>query len=148
LPHPHFDLDFPTMSQDFDWQFSRHHRRLFLRHHEVLMHIGAHDFEKDAPQRVIFNVDLWVPLSTSTPRHDTLEEVVDYDFVRRIIATLTRQSAIQLQETLCDAVLAALLEHPQVAAAKVSTEKPDVYPDCRAVGVEVFRVKDKFTAAR
>jgi dihydroneopterin aldolase len=33
-------------------------------------------------------------------------------------------------------------EHPQVRAARVSTEKPDVYPDCDAVGVEVFRIKE------
>ena len=26
-------------------------------------------------------------------------------------------------------------------AARVSTEKPDVYPDCEAVGVEVFGLK-------
>jgi dihydroneopterin aldolase len=29
-----------------------------------------------------------------------------------------------------------------VRAARVRTEKPDVYPDCDAVGVEVFGVKD------
>jgi dihydroneopterin aldolase len=29
-----------------------------------------------------------------------------------------------------------------VRAARVSTEKPDVYPDCDAVGVEVFGIKD------
>ena len=28
-----------------------------------------------------------------------------------------------------------------VMAARVSTRKPDVYPDCDAVGVEVFRAK-------
>jgi 7,8-dihydroneopterin aldolase/epimerase/oxygenase len=28
-----------------------------------------------------------------------------------------------------------------VHAARVSTAKPDVYPDCDAVGVEVFRSK-------
>lgn len=129
------------MNLDLGWAFYQNHRRLFLRQHEVLMQIGAHDFEKLAPQRVIFNVDLWVPLAASTPRHDELTEVVDYDFVRRIIATLCQQSPIQLQETLCDALVAALLSHPQVVAARVSTEKPDVYPDCAAVGVEVFRLK-------
>ncbi|NDC05172.1 MAG: dihydroneopterin aldolase, partial [Burkholderiaceae bacterium] len=25
--------------------------------------------------------------------------------------------------------------------ARVSTAKPDVYPDCEAVGVEVFKIK-------
>jgi len=28
-----------------------------------------------------------------------------------------------------------------VLAARVSTEKPDVYPDCDGVGVEVFQIK-------
>ena len=37
-----------------------------------------------------------------------------------------------------DELLAALLAHPLVAVARVSTEKPDVYPDCASVGVEVF----------
>ena len=29
-----------------------------------------------------------------------------------------------------------------VRAARVSTEKPDVYPDCESVGVEVFGLKE------
>jgi len=29
----------------------------------------------------------------------------------------------------------------KVRAARVSTEKPDVYPDCDAVGCEVFGIK-------
>ena len=37
--------------------------------------------------------------------------------------------------------MTALLAHPGVQAAQVSTRKPDVYPDCDAVGVEIFRAK-------
>ncbi|RKI32003.1 dihydroneopterin aldolase, partial [Corallococcus sp. AB049A] len=48
---------------------------------------------------------------------------------------------IHLQETLCDDLLTRMLAHPLVQAALVSTAKPDVYPDCEAVGVEVFRSK-------
>ena len=39
------------------------------------------------------------------------------------------------------AMLAQMLSHPKVQAARVSTAKPDVYPDCDAVGVEVFGSK-------
>jgi 7,8-dihydroneopterin aldolase/epimerase/oxygenase len=35
-----------------------------------------------------------------------------------------------------------MLAHPLVKAARVSTAKPDVYPDCEAVGVEVFGLKE------
>ena len=117
-------------------------RRLFLRNYEVWINIGVHDFEKRGEQRVLINVSLYVPLAASTPKHDALEEVLDYDFIRRTIAERVRRGHIHLQETLCDDVLALMLAHPNVRAASVSTEKPDVYPDCDAVGVEVFGQKE------
>ena len=116
-------------------------RRLFLRDYEVWINIGVHDFEKKGEQRVVINVELYVPLELSTPKHDELDEVVDYDFIRRTITERVSHGHIHLQETLADDVLAKMLEHPRVRAARVSTEKPDVYPDCDAVGVEVFRMK-------
>ena len=116
-------------------------RRLFLRNYEVWINIGVHDFEKRAEQRVIINVDLYVPLAVSTPRSDELDEVVDYDFIRRTVAARLSKGHIHLQETLCDDILEQVLAHPKVQAARVSTAKPDVYPDCDAVGVEVFRKK-------
>jgi dihydroneopterin aldolase len=119
-----------------------HCRRLFLRNYAVWINIGVHDFEKKGEQRVVINVDLFVPLAQSTPNEDELDEVLDYDFIRRTIAERVSHGHIHLQETLCDEVLAMMLQHPKVRAARVSTEKPDVYPDCDAVGVEVFGMKD------
>jgi 7,8-dihydroneopterin aldolase/epimerase/oxygenase len=116
-------------------------RRLFLRNHEVNINIGVHEFEKRGEQRVLINVDLFVPLAASTPRADTLDEVLDYDFIRRSISERVARGHIHLQETLVDDLLQLMLAHPNVRAARVSTEKPDVYPDCDAVGVEVFGVK-------
>ena len=116
-------------------------RRLFLRNYEVWINIGVHDFEKKGEQRVVINVELYVPLALSTPRSDQLHEVVDYDFIRRTIAARVGSGHIELQETLCDDVARTLLQHPKVQAVRVSTEKPDVYPDCDAVGVEVFMLK-------
>ena len=118
-------------------------RRLFLRNYEVNINIGVHDFEKRGEQRVVINVELFVPLAQTTPVEDKLREVVDYDFMRATIARRVGQGHIHLQETLCDDVAAAMLEHPLVRAVSVSTEKPDVYPDCDAVGVEVFRIKEE-----
>jgi dihydroneopterin aldolase len=117
-------------------------RRIFLRNHEVPVQIGAHDFEKSQAQRVIFNVELFVPYALSTPQADQLNEVVDYDFVREMIAQRIRQGHVELQETLCDDLAAQMLAHPRVQAVRLSSCKPDVYPDCEAVGVEVFRMKE------
>lgn len=117
-------------------------RRLFLRNYAVPVRIGVYDFEKAAAQRVLFNVDLYVPLADSTPQADCLDEVVDYDYIRRQIQDHVAEGHVELQETLCDALLRRMLAHPNVRAARVSTEKPDVYPDCDGVGCEVFAMKD------
>jgi dihydroneopterin aldolase len=116
-------------------------RRIFLRDHVISVQIGAHDFEKSQAQRVIFNVELFVPYANSTPQDDKLSEVVDYDFVREVIAQRVSTGHVELQETLCDDLANRFLAHPQVAAVRLSSCKPDVYPDCAGVGVEVFRMK-------
>lgn len=118
-----------------------HHRRLFLQGLCVPVHIGIHDFEQAAPQRIVFDIELFVPLHHTTPAQDNIQEVVDYDFVREVVHARVAQGHINLQETLGDDILSALLAHPGVAAASVSTRKPDVYPDCEAVGVQTFRMK-------
>jgi dihydroneopterin aldolase len=117
-------------------------RRLFLSNYEVYINIGVHDFEKRGEQRVLINVDLFVPLVENTPSKDSLDEVVDYDFMRQSILERVSRGHIHLQETLCDDVAKIMLAHPNVRAVKVSTAKPDVYPDCEAVGVEIFLIKE------
>lgn len=103
--------------------------------------IGAFDHERNAPQRVLFDIDFFVPLAGSTPLRDDLAEVVDYGLLRDAVAGVVARGHIDLQETLCDAIADALLAHPLARAVRVATAKPDAYADCERVGVEVFRFK-------
>ena len=116
-------------------------RRIFLRDYAIDIQIGWHGHERGVRQRVIMNVDLFVPLATSTPHRDHLSEVLDYDFIRSTVAARIERGHINLQETLVDEIAAELCAHPGVVAARVSSEKPTVYADCRSVGIEVFRFK-------
>lgn len=120
---------------------AQHFRRLFIRRHEVLVHIGIHDFELTQPQRIWIDVDVYVPLAHTQPQSDHIDEVVDYDFIRGVVAERIQRGHISLQETLCDDLAKSILAHPGVHAVRLSTCKPDVYPDCESVGVEVFFVK-------
>jgi dihydroneopterin aldolase len=117
-------------------------RRIFLREVLVDANIGIHAFEKVGPQKLVISVDLFVPLALSTPLHDKIHEVLDYDFVRSTVRQRIEQGHINLQETLVDDIARALLAHPSVAAVRVASEKPDVYADVEAVGVEVFHFKE------
>ncbi|KAF1004195.1 MAG: hypothetical protein E5299_02406 [Burkholderia gladioli] len=107
------------------------------------MRIGAFKNEKRGEQRVMINIDVFVPLSMTTPLKDKLREVIDYDLMKQAVAYCIASGHIHLQETLGDSIAARLLVHQAVRAVRVSTEKPDAYPDCDAVGVEVFRIKDE-----
>jgi 7,8-dihydroneopterin aldolase/epimerase/oxygenase len=117
-------------------------RRIFLRDAVFDANIGVYDREHAGAQRLIVNVDMFVALSVSTPRHDRVEEVVDYDFVRETIRRRLAQGHVNLQETLIDDLAGALLAHPGVVAVRVCTEKPDVYEGVAGVGVEVLRFKE------
>ena len=117
-------------------------RRIFLRNYVVDANIGIHAHEKNGAQRVALNVDVFVSLSLSTPRHDRIHEVIDYDFIRLAIKHRIEQGHINLQETLVDDVARALLAHPAVRAVRVSSEKPDVYDDVDAVGIEIVHFKE------
>ncbi len=115
-------------------------RRIFLRNFNVFISMGVHDFEKQARQRVIVNVDLYID-PDGRIEHDTIRETVDYDFVRNVILQIADSGHFHLQETFCERILDACLEKSGVLAARVSSEKPDIYPDCESVGFEIFRVK-------
>jgi dihydroneopterin aldolase len=120
-------------------------RRLFLREVVLNANIGIHDRERAGKQKLVISVDLFVPLAESTPAHDNIREVVDYDFVRAVIRDRIERGHINLQETLVDDIAASLLAHPGVTAVRVSSEKPDGYEDVAAVGVEVFRSREQLT---
>ncbi len=119
-----------------DARLATHCRLLSLRRHELPVRIGVHDFERHAPQRMWFDVDLCIKLDDAPARSDDISQTLDYDFIREVIAQAAGTRHHELQETLCDAIAGTLLATPGVQAARVATRKPDVYPDCASVGVE------------
>jgi len=112
-------------------------RRIFFRDLKLQVSIGIHDFEREGPQTVVVNIDLL--LAPADKAHgDRIANVLNYDTVHDGIVALAKSRHFNLQETLVDAILDLCLAQPGVVEARVSTEKPDVYVDCR-VGYEAVR---------
>jgi dihydroneopterin aldolase len=57
------------------------------------------------------------------------------------IIAIAASRHFELQETLVQEIMALCLGVPGAIAARVSSEKPDVYPDCRGVGYALFRMR-------
>ena len=112
-------------------------RRIFIRDFRLPVSIGIHDFEKKGAQTVVVNVDLLLEPGGKA-HNDRIGNVLNYDTVHDGIVALARSRHFNLQETLVEAILDLCLAQPGVIEARVSTEKPDVYVDCR-VGYEAVR---------
>ena len=111
-------------------------RRILLEDFRLPVSIGIHDFERSAPQMVVVNVELELSDEMPDP-HDRIEDALDYDFIRAGIMAIIKNRHFNLQETLCQEILELVLGRSGICRAKVSTRKPDVYPDCEGVGVEL-----------
>ena len=120
-------------------------QRIFLRNFAVSCSIGIHEAERAHPQRVLLNIDLYVEPDCSGGEDD-IRRVVDYDFLRREIFRLVAGRHFNLQETLAREIGAICLARPGVLGARIATEKPDIYPDCEAVGLEMLVTTDRLRA--
>ena len=111
-------------------------RKIVLEDYSVSADIGFHEFEMGRPQRLLVGVEVWLD-ERSFPTSDAVEDAWDYDVLRADIGALAGQGRYNLQETLARAVYDLVAARRGVTALRVSIRKPDVYPDCVAVGVEL-----------
>lgn len=111
-------------------------RRIFLQDYDLPVDIGFHDFEVGNPQRLFVNVEVWVD-EAYFAAEDVVAAAWNYDFLRTEINRLVSGRRFNLQETLARAIYDLVAARAGVTALRVSTRKPDIYPDCAGVGVEI-----------
>ena len=111
-------------------------RKIVLQDYELALDIGFHDFEIGQPQRLFVTVEVWLD-ETSFASVDDAAAAWDYDFLRTEIAALAAARRYNLQETLARAIYDLVAARRGVTALRVSTRKPDIYPDCAGVGVDL-----------
>jgi dihydroneopterin aldolase len=111
-------------------------RKIALEGLELALDIGFHDFEVGNPQRLIVTVEVWID-EASFAAADEVSLAWNYDYLRTMIAELVAGRRFNLQETLAREIYERVAARRGVTALRVVTRKPDVYPDCRGVGVEL-----------
>lgn len=110
--------------------------KIFLEDLDLDVDIGFHDFEVGVPQRLRINIEVWLD-PAFFPSCDTVEAAWNYDFLRQTVRGLVEERRYNLQETICRAIYEIIAVRQGVKALRVSTRKPDIYPDCASVGVEL-----------
>ena len=110
--------------------------RILLDSLEVQADIGFHDFEIGKPQRLLVTVEIWLD-DLGVPADDEPAAAWDYDLLRGEIIRIAGERRYNLQETLVHAIYRRLAAMRGVKALRVKSAKPDIYPDAKAVGVEI-----------
>jgi len=111
-------------------------RKIVLEGYDLAVDIGFHDFEVGTPQRLLVTVEVWVD-ERGFAASDERALAWDYDFLRTEIGILAKGRRFNLQETFVREVYDLVAARRGVTALRVSTRKPDIYPDCSGVGVEL-----------
>ncbi|MEX0922036.1 MAG: dihydroneopterin aldolase [Rhodovibrionaceae bacterium] len=101
--------------------------------------IGVGAEERAAPQRLRLDLELAVapPADLGPDFSDDIAAVYDYGALRARLHELCRGSAAKLLETLAERIARDCLSDPRVLRARVRIEKPDIFPDCDGIGVEI-----------
>lgn len=116
--------------------------RVIVRGLVVEAFVGVHDFERDAPQRVRFDVEV-----------DTVEGYADHvrttgayvsyaDIVEFIQSRADSGEHVVLVETWADDVAAFALRNDLADAVRVTVQKLDIFDTAEGVGVAIERRRD------
>jgi len=111
-------------------------RKIVLEDFCLPVDIGFHDFEIGAPQRLYVTVEVWVE-AAYFESDDDAGGAWDYDFLRTEILRVAEGRRFNLQETFVREIYDLVAARRGVTALRVSSRKPDIYPDCAGVGVDL-----------
>lgn len=111
-------------------------RKIVLEDFTLPVDIGFHAFEIGSPQRLSVTVEVWVEAAYFEAEDDQ-SRAWDYDFLRTEIGRLAEGRRFNLQETFVWEVYELVAARRGVIKLRVTTRKPDIYPDCGGVGVDL-----------
>lgn len=117
-------------------------RKVVLEDFCLPVDIGFHDFEVGSPQRLLVSVEVWLD-EASFASEDEAALAWNYDFLRTEIAALAASRRFNLQETLVRAIYDLVAARRGVTDVRVRSRKPDIYPDCAGVGVDLASFDDR-----
>lgn len=107
--------------------------RIFVRDLVLPVRIGAYSHERDAPQKVRFDVSVEV----RRPRSEThgMGQVFSYDLITDAISRIVAEEHIDFVETLAERIGTEVLRDPRAGRVTVKVEKLEIGPG--GVGVEL-----------
>jgi len=103
--------------------------------------IGIREWEREKPQDILINIDLYTKVRKPDATDD-IAECVDYSKVTKRVLALAEQAKRFTLEALAEDIAQLCLEDPRVLKTTVRVEKPGAVRFSESVGVEIERTRN------
>lgn len=103
---------------------------------ELNLRIGLLPEEQKAAQRVLIDMDLYAPADYLHKADQ--DAIIDYAVICDEIRTLEKGPHIPLVEDLAADLMKIAFAHGSVTAVRIKILKPDIIPQAKGVGIELF----------
>lgn len=115
--------------------FNDKYVRVIIRDLETSVRVGIYESEKESPQPIHLDVDLW---SSKKMPSNTLEDFIDYDPIRNLVCNIwPDREHIELLETLAQELIDFSLKDDRISAVRIRITKPHL-KNTKMAGVELF----------
>ena len=114
--------------------------KVFIKQLQVNTIIGVFDFEKQAKQPLLFDVEMLTDFSKAA-QTDNVDDVVDYAKVSQRIIEHCSSEQVELLETLAEQLANIILTEFAVTQVTLGISKPHAVLEAQTVGIEITRIK-------
>jgi 7,8-dihydroneopterin aldolase/epimerase/oxygenase len=113
-------------------------RTLLLDKLRVMASVGILEHELRSKQPLLISIELQLPHAPALPAADDVMHVLDYRLLRDIAKEEAEAGHINMLETLAGRIAARLAALRGANSVRVRITKPNIFPDCDGVSVEVL----------
>ncbi len=100
--------------------------------------LGIHDWEREKPQDILINIELFTQ-ERQQGASDDISECIDYSAVTKKVILHAESARRFTVEALAEDIAAICLQDKRVLKTTVRVEKPGAVRFARSVGVEIVR---------
>jgi len=119
--------------------------KIFIRGLTVETLIGIHAWEQRTPRPLIFDLELGTDIREAASS-DNVRDASDYQAVSEAVAKFTQDNPVGLLETLAERLSRQLFRQFPILSLKLSINKPGAVAGVKAMGVEIDRRREDYSA--
>ena len=116
-------------------------RTILLERLRVQASVGILEHELRSRQQLLVSIVAQLPAAPAMPAADEVGQVLDYRLLRSIALEEVGHGHVNMLETLAGRIARRVLDLDGVQQARVRVDKPNIFPDCDGVGIEVAQTR-------